>query len=108
MVRAQDGDQDAYRRLLEDIAGYLRGFVVRHHIDTPDVEDTVQGILFTIHAVRRTFDPRRPFGPWLAAIAHRRIADKHRHLARRQQHAHGRQLFSRPQAIALRAVPESC
>jgi DNA-directed RNA polymerase specialized sigma24 family protein len=101
VVRAQDGDQDAYRRLLEDIAGYLRPFVVQRQIDSSDVEDTVQDILFTIHAVRHTFDPNRPFEPWLAAIAHRRIADKHRHLARQQQHAHRRQLFSRPQPIAL-------
>ena len=101
MVRAQDGDRDAYRRLLEDIAPYLRPFVIRRQIDTSDVEDTVQDILFTIHAVRHTFDPSRPFEPWLAAIAHRRIADKHRHLARQQQHAHRRQLFSRPQPIAL-------
>jgi RNA polymerase sigma-70 factor (ECF subfamily) len=30
----------------------------------------------TVHAVRHAYDPRRPFGPWLVAIANRRIIDR--------------------------------
>jgi RNA polymerase sigma-70 factor (ECF subfamily) len=40
-----------------------------------DTEDAVQDVLLTIHAIRHTYDPSRPFGPWLLAIAHRRIVD---------------------------------
>ncbi|MGH8790252.1 MAG: sigma-70 family RNA polymerase sigma factor, partial [Cupriavidus necator] len=29
----------------------------------------------TVHAVRHTYDPARPFGPWLVAIVNRRIVD---------------------------------
>jgi len=76
MARAQNGDTAAYRRLLGEVAPYLRSLVAKKHRDARDVEDTVQDILLTIHAMRRTYDPDRPFGPWLVAIANRRIVDR--------------------------------
>ncbi len=82
MARAQDGDQGAYRQLLHQITGYLRSLVGRHHRNPVDVEDTVQDILLTVHAIRHTYDPSRPFGPWLVAIAHRRIIDRLRRQGR--------------------------
>lgn len=75
MARAQAGDRDAYRRLLEEITPYLRALAVRHVQNRADAEDAVQDTLLTIHAVRHTYDPLRPFGPWLVAIANRRIID---------------------------------
>jgi len=82
MARAQDGDQVAYRQLLHEITGYLRSLAARHHRNPADVEDTVQDILLTVHAIRHTYDPGRPFGPWLVAIAHRRIVDRLRRQGR--------------------------
>ena len=75
MARAQDGDRQAYRRLLEEIAPYVRSIAVRYMQNRGDLEDAVQDVLLTIHAVRQTYDPMRPFGPWLVAIARRRIID---------------------------------
>jgi RNA polymerase sigma factor (sigma-70 family) len=75
MSRAQAGDQDAYRQLLQNITPYLRALAARHIQNTDDIEDTVQDVLLTVHSVRNTYDPSRPFGPWLAAIANRRIVD---------------------------------
>src|SRR5260370_10659617 len=82
MARAQDGDQMAYRQLLHQITGYLRSLVAKHHRNPADIEDTVQDILLTVHAIRHTYDPSRPFGPWLVAIAHRRIVDRLRRQGR--------------------------
>jgi RNA polymerase sigma-70 factor, ECF subfamily len=82
MARAQDGDQAAYRQLLHQITGYLRSLVGRYHRNPADIEDTVQDILLTVHAIRHTYDPSRPFGPWLVAIAHRRIVDRLRRQGR--------------------------
>jgi len=76
MARAQSGDAGAYLRLLEEITPYLRAFVSRRHTEPADVEDTVQDILLTVHAIRTTYDPARPFRPWLIAIAHRRAVDR--------------------------------
>ncbi len=75
MARAQGGDRDAYRRLLEDVTPYLRSIAARHFQNSGDVEDTVQEVLLTVHAMRHTYDPARPFGPWLVAIANRRVVD---------------------------------
>jgi RNA polymerase sigma-70 factor (ECF subfamily) len=87
MARSQRGDRDAYRRLLESVTPYLRSLAARTFQARADIEDAVQDVLLTIHAIRHTYDPSRPFGPWLAAIAHRRIVD----CLRRHGRARGRE-----------------
>lgn len=82
MARAQHGDHHAYFCLLEQIVPYLRSRARRQLRSMEDVEDVVQDTLLTIHAIRQTYDPSRPFGPWLVAIAGRRIADRGRRRAR--------------------------
>jgi RNA polymerase sigma factor (sigma-70 family) len=82
MAHAQGGDRAAYRRLLEEIAPYVRALAVRRLPNRSDVEDAVQDVLMTVHAVRQTYDPTRPFGPWLIAIADRRIIDRLRRQGR--------------------------
>lgn len=84
MARAQDGDRAAYRRLLEEIAPYLRVLATRRHRDPQDIEDAVQDVLLTVHSIRRTYDPTRPFGPWLVTIANRRFIDRLRSQGRRR------------------------
>ncbi|HXJ00526.1 MAG TPA: sigma-70 family RNA polymerase sigma factor [Micropepsaceae bacterium] len=76
MRLAQDGDQAAYRSLLTNITPYLRTLCARQHRDARDVEDSVQDILLTLHTIRHTYDPARPFKPWLVAIGRRRIIDR--------------------------------
>jgi RNA polymerase sigma factor (sigma-70 family) len=80
MARSQAGDREAYRRLLLAITPFLRTLARRSHLDGADAEDAVQDVLMTMHAIRHIYDPGRPFGPWLVAIAQRRIVD---HLRRR-------------------------
>jgi RNA polymerase sigma-70 factor (ECF subfamily) len=82
MARAQDGDSGAYRRLLQEVTPYLRSLAASRHRDASDAEDAVQDILLTIHAVRQTYDPARPFRPWLVTIANRRLVDRLRHQGR--------------------------
>jgi RNA polymerase sigma-70 factor, ECF subfamily len=88
MARAQEGDRHAYRALLEDMTPYLRALAARCLKAPGDIEDAVQDVLLTIHAVRHTYDPSRPFGPWLVAIANRRIIDR----LRRQIRARSREI----------------
>lgn len=82
MTRAQEGDSESYERLLREIAPYLRSYAARWYTPPADREDAVQDILLTLHAIRHTFDPTRPFGPWLYAIANRRVVDRLRRRTR--------------------------
>lgn len=83
MRAAQDGDNAAYSRLLEELVPALRAMVRRKWHNPNDVEDIVQEILLSVHSVRHTYDPARPFSPWLATIVSRRIADAARRASAR-------------------------
>lgn len=76
MARAQQGDRTAYRELLNAVLPWLRHIASARFRARDDVEDTVQDILLTLHAIRHTYDPARPVRPWLMAVAKRRIADR--------------------------------
>jgi RNA polymerase sigma-70 factor (ECF subfamily) len=91
MRAAQDGDAAAYAALLRDLLPLLRQAVRarRSFLQPQDVEDLVQDILLSLHAVRATYDPSRPFRPWLMAIVHNRMVDGARRYARRAQHEVG-------------------
>lgn len=86
MAAAQDGDTRVYGRLLREITPYLRAQIRRFLRGEDEIEDVVQDILLTIHRVRQTYDPGRPFRPWLIAIARRRVVDRLRSRTRRDTH----------------------
>lgn len=77
MAAAQDGDSAAYTQLLREIVPFLRA-LVRRHAPQGRIEDVVQDVLLTLHRIRHTFDPARPFLPWLAVVANRRVLDARR------------------------------
>src|SRR5262245_63907824 len=88
MRAARRGDSDAYRALLTAVTPRIRRLVRarRVFLGTADVEDLVQDVLLSLHVVRATYDPSRPFLPWLFAIVRNRLADAARHQARRRRH----------------------
>ncbi|WP_196778649.1 RNA polymerase sigma factor [Cognatilysobacter tabacisoli] len=86
MVRAQDGDRQAYHALLAAIVPYLRAIAIRHLGRGEDAEDAVQEILIVIHDIRHTYEVGRPFKPWLGTIASRRCIDLLRRRSRRLSH----------------------
>jgi RNA polymerase sigma-70 factor (ECF subfamily) len=84
MKAAQGGDAEAYATLMQELALRLRQ-IVRHRrtfLEHADIEDLVQDILLSVHTVRATYDPTRPFIPWLLAITRNRLADAARRYAR--------------------------
>lgn len=86
MVRAQDGDRQAYHELLAGIVPYLRAIARRYLGPCEDAEDAVQEILIVIHDIRHTYEVGRPFKPWLGTIASRRCIDLLRRRSRRLVH----------------------
>ncbi|HVJ40052.1 MAG TPA: sigma-70 family RNA polymerase sigma factor [Dongiaceae bacterium] len=84
LVLAQNGDRAAYAALLQGLLPYLRRLAARRLTRPHDIEDTVQEIFLSIHAIRHTYDPSRPLQPWVNVIAERRIADRLRRLYRQR------------------------
>ncbi len=84
MRAAQEGDGGAYLRLLAEVAPLLRRVIQRQRsfLQAADTEDIVQDILVSLHSVRATYDPARPFVPWLMAIARNRLVDAARRYGR--------------------------
>lgn len=84
MAAAQGGDHAAYERLLREILPFVRALAARQHRAPDRIEDVVQDVLLTVHRVRHTYDPTRPFDRWLASIAKRRSIDALRRRGRTQ------------------------
>src|SRR5207245_6538357 len=80
MERGQGGDREAYDELLTDRAPPLLRFLRRRIADAHELEDVFQDTLMAVHRARHTYDPSRPFEPWLFAIARHVAVD---HLRRR-------------------------
>jgi RNA polymerase sigma factor (sigma-70 family) len=102
MRRAQAGDAKAYAELLEDITPRLHRVVRRQRffLAPEEIEDLLQDILLSLHAVRATFDPARPFMPWLLAITRNRLADG----ARRHSRTGAREISLEEIAVTFSAV----
>lgn len=86
MRRAQTGDREAYRRLLEELRGVLRAWLRSRLGDAPWLEDCVQETLVAVHGARHTYRPAHPFRPWLFAIARHKAIDALRRGATRARH----------------------
>lgn len=87
MAAAQSGDARAYETLLREATPRIRALCRARMRDTADVEDAVQDALLTLHSLRHTYDPSRPFGPWLTTITIRRAIDR----VRRRGRTNGRE-----------------
>lgn len=84
MVLAQGGDEAAYAELLGQVAVIVRA-VLRNRVRSfhaMDVEDTVQDVIMSLHMVRASYDPSRPFLPWLMTILQSRLVDRLRKMRR--------------------------
>lgn len=88
MREAQKGNADAYRALLTAVTPRIRRIVRarRGFLGAADTEDLVQDVLLSVHAVLATYDPSRPFMPWLLAIVRNRLVDAARRYGRHQAH----------------------
>jgi RNA polymerase sigma-70 factor (ECF subfamily) len=87
MLRAQQGDEDAYAELLVLLTAVTRSYV-RSRVGTPVpwIDDALQETLVAVHHARHTFDGRRPFAPWFYAIARHRFVDVLRREQRVRRH----------------------
>ena len=74
MAAAQKGDAGRYRTLLGEVQLWLERYY-RKRVAPAQLDDLVQEVMMAVHKKRATWDPSRPFYPWLAAIARYRWVD---------------------------------
>ena len=107
MERLQQGDPDACGELLDDIGPSLTHFLRRRVADPHELEDVYQEVFMAIFQARHTYEPGRPFEPWLFAIARNIAVDYSR---RRWTRAHWEELVAeppeQPAETSITAAPE--
>lgn len=86
MVASQMGDKPAYRALLAEVQFWLERYFQRR-CPPSQIDDLVQDVMLALHNKRATWDPTRPFLPWLAAIARYRWVDHLRRIYRSEEDA---------------------
>lgn len=75
MAASQSGDAVAYRILLGHVQLWAAHYY-RRRLPPAFVDDAVQELMLALHEKRHTYDPARPFEPWLAAIARYKWIDR--------------------------------
>ena len=75
MVAAHRGDTRLYEQLLRELADVIERYINSRFGALSFTEDCVQECLLAIHAGRHTYDPRRPFRPWLFTIVRNKTVD---------------------------------
>ncbi|MGR8918130.1 MAG: RNA polymerase sigma factor [Gammaproteobacteria bacterium] len=75
MRRAQRGDRGAYEQLLTELGGVIEAYVGARFGSIDGLEDCVQECLLALHRARHTYNPRRPFRPWLFTLVRHRTID---------------------------------
>ena len=78
MRLALAGDQGAYAALLQETSRMLRPFLAKRLNDASEADDLLQEILISLHKARHTYDGKRPYKPWVYAIAKFRLLDHFR------------------------------
>ena len=75
MTLAQQGDEQCYAELLEELGDVIAVFLKSRFGPVDLIEDCVQECLISIHAARHTYDKKRLFRPWFFAIVRNRTID---------------------------------
>ncbi|MDG2004750.1 MAG: sigma-70 family RNA polymerase sigma factor [Novosphingobium sp.] len=102
MASSQKGDKRAYAMLLEEAGKWLKSYY-RRRVAPDHLEDVVQEALISLHRKLASYDPERPFLPWLAAIARYRWVDHLRKLSRVKETAIDTDFAGAPEEPAIAA-----
>jgi len=75
MAAALGGDSRRYEQLLRELAQVIESYIKSRFGSLCFTEDCVQECLLAIHTGRHTYDPSRPFRPWMFTIVRNKTVD---------------------------------
>ncbi len=79
MAEANGGDAVAYQKLMTELGSATEAYL-QSRIGVPEsLEDCVQECLLAVHRARGSYDPARPFRPWMFTIVRHKAIDWLRH-----------------------------
>ncbi len=68
MKLTQEGDREAYERLLTGISPLVFNYVRKRVFNPQHVDDIYQEVLLTFHKAKHTYRTDQPFAPWFFAV----------------------------------------
>ena len=68
MKLTQEGDREAYERLLVEISPLVFNYVRKRVFNSQHIDDVYQEVLLTFHKAKHTYRTNQPFSPWFFAV----------------------------------------
>src|SRR4051812_35315352 len=86
LIRAVQSGRDGWERFVSVCAPAINAWLRRHGLQAADAEDILADVLCTLARQIHSYQPGRPFIPWLLAVVRSRFYDAQR---RRGRHPAG-------------------
>ncbi len=99
MLRVKDGDEDAFRQLIERHQRVVINVIHRAIGDAWEAEDLAQRVFLQVYRSAGRYQPTAKFTTWLFTITHNTIRNEYR---RRSRHA-TESIEAMPEGVELRA-----
>lgn len=83
--RYQEGDEDAFRVIVERYEPSIKGFLHKRLKDEERVQDLTQDTFLRVHRARDRYDASRKFSTWIYTIASNLLKNEYRNRSRRRE-----------------------
>lgn len=83
--RYQEGDEDAFRLIVERYEPSIKGFLHKRLKDEERVQDLTQDTFLRVHRARDRYDSNRKFSTWIYTIASNLLKNEYRNRSRRRE-----------------------
>lgn len=85
MLRVRDGDEKAFRELVEKYQGRLVGILTHLISDRETAQDLAQDVFLRVYRARERYQPTAKFSTWLFTITHNVASNSLRKSSRRKE-----------------------
>ncbi|MEX2582746.1 MAG: sigma-70 family RNA polymerase sigma factor [Gemmatimonadota bacterium] len=84
-ARYQEGDEAAFRIIVDRYQPSIKGFLHKRLKDEERVEDLTQDTFLRVHRARQRYDASRKFSTWIYTIASNLLKNEYRNRSRKRE-----------------------